>query len=110
MSEEEKKEEMFGALHTSLISSDESETEGDPLVTRPLTWRTEDVSEYFKTLDERWKSAMTPQQKRQSVGRRLGLPSSKFSLGCTVCVNCNNCSLMLLLGTIRFDYEFNEYQ
>ena len=28
MSEEEKKEEMFGALHTSLISSDESEAEG----------------------------------------------------------------------------------
>ena len=59
---------MFGALHTSLISSDESEAEG------PLTWRTEDVSEYFKTLDERWKSAMTPQQKRQSVGRVFGAP------------------------------------
>ena len=80
MSEEEKKEEVFGALHTSLISSDESEAEG-ALVIRPLTWRTEDVSEYFKTLDERWKSAMTPQQKRQSVGRRLGLPSLRSPSG-----------------------------
>ena len=81
MSEEEKKEEVFGALHTSLISSDESEEEGDALVIRPLTWRTEDVSEYFKTLDERWKSAITPQQKRQSVGRRLGLPSLRSPSG-----------------------------
>ena len=77
---------MFEALHIGLISSDESDAEGDALATRPLTWRTDDVSEYFRLLDERWKAGMTPQQKRQSVSRRLGLPSKRTTNGVPQCL------------------------
>ena len=96
MIEEEKEDEIFVSLHISLVSSDESEDEGDALATRPLTWRVEEVSDLFKTLDDRWKAAMTPQQKRQSVSRRNGLPSLRspklwsspaVSLGCTIFVD-----------------------
>ena len=51
---------------TGLISQDESDVhvEGDALVTRPVTWRTDDVSEYFRLLDEHWKAGMMSQQKK----------------------------------------------
>ena len=35
------------ALHSALISSDESDEEGDVLRTRPLKWRSEEVSMFF---------------------------------------------------------------
>ena len=35
---------MYEALHTNLVSSDESDAEEDALKTRPLTWRTEEVT------------------------------------------------------------------
>ena len=79
--EEERSGEMYEALHISLISSDESDAEGDALSTRPLTWRTDDVNQYFQQLDERWKAGMTSQQKRQSVSRTLGLPSGRTTTG-----------------------------
>ena len=82
----EKDGQMFEALHTGLISSDESDAEGDALGTRPLTWRTDDVGEYFQLLDERWKAGMTSQQKRQSVSRRLGLPSERATNGIPKCL------------------------
>ena len=41
--------------NTGLISPDESDVEGDALITRPVSWRTDDVSEYFRLLDEHWK-------------------------------------------------------
>ena len=47
VTEAEKDGQMFEALHIGLISSDESDAEGDALATRPLTWRTDDVSEYL---------------------------------------------------------------
>lgn len=77
-SEEEKREPIFEALHLSLVSSDESDEE-DPtsMVTRPLTWRTEEVTNFFHVLDQRYMSSMTNQQKRQSVKRRLGRPSRR---------------------------------
>lgn len=79
--EEERSGQMYEALHTALISSDESDAEGDALATRPLIWRTDDVSKYFRLLDERWKAGMTSQQKRQSVSRILGLPSERTTTG-----------------------------
>lgn len=78
--EEEKREPIFEALHPSLVSSDESDEE-DPtsMVTRPLTWRMEEVTNFFHVLDQRYKSTMTNQQKRQSVKRRVGRPSHRNS-------------------------------
>ena len=61
------------------MSSDESDTEDDALTTRPLSWRTENVTNFLKLLDERAKSAMTPQQKRQSVSRRGGNASVRVA-------------------------------
>ena len=81
MRDEEKQEPMYEALHIGLISSGESDVESDALATRPLTWRTDDVIKYFQVLDERWKAGMTPQQKRQSVSRRLGLPTERTTSG-----------------------------
>ena len=49
---------------TGLISQDESEVEGDALVSRPVTWGTDDVSEYFRLLDEHWKADLMSQQKK----------------------------------------------
>ena len=54
---------MYEALHINLVSSDESDAEEDALKTRPLTWRTEEVTDFFKRLDERWKASLSSQQK-----------------------------------------------
>ena len=86
VAEAEKNGQMYEALHIGLISSDESDAEGDALATRPLTWWTDDVSEYFRLVDERWKAGMTSQQKRQSISRRLGLPSERITNGVPQCL------------------------
>ena len=59
----------------------ESDVDGDALATRPVTWRTDDVSEYFRLLDEHWKAGMMSQQKNQSVSQILGLPSERTTTG-----------------------------
>ena len=86
VTEAEKDDQMFEALHIDLISSDESDAEGNALATRPLTWRTDDVSEHFRLLDERWKAGMTSQQNSQSVSLRLGLPSERTTNGLAQCL------------------------
>ena len=79
-SEKEKRDPIFEALHPSLVSLDDSDEE-DPvaMVTRPLTWRTEKVSNFFHILNQSYKSSMTNQQERQSVNRRVGRPSNRNS-------------------------------
>ena len=66
--EEEKSGQLYEAQHTctctGLISPDESDVEGDTLATRPVTWNTDNVSEYFRLLDEHWKAGMMSQQKK----------------------------------------------
>ena len=78
--DEEKRDPIFKALHPSLASSDEYDEE-DPAAmdTRSLTWKTEEVSNFFRILDQRYKSSMTNQQKRLSVNRRVGRPSCRNS-------------------------------
>ena len=106
VSEEDKSGQMYmyEALHTctGLISPDESDVEGDALATRPVTWRTDDVSEYFRLLDEHWKAGMMSQQKNQSVSRILGLPSERTTTGVLqnlllVCA----CRLILFTGLMQ---------
>ena len=66
------------ALHSALISSDESDEEGDVLRTRPLEWRSEELStSFFHNLDSRYRISMSNQQKRQFVNRRVGPPSTR---------------------------------
>ena len=79
-SEKEKRDPIFEALHLSLVSLDGSDEE-DPvaMVTRPLTWRTEEVSNFFHILNQSYKSSMTNQQERQSVNRKVGRPSNRNS-------------------------------
>ena len=81
--EEEKSGQLYEVQHTciGLISPDESDVEGDALATRPVTWRTDDVSEYFWLLDEHWKAGMMSQRKTQSVSRILGPPSERTTTG-----------------------------
>ena len=63
---EEKSGQLDEAQHTctctGLISPDESDVEGDALATRPVTWTTDDVSKYFRLLDEHWKAGTMSQQ------------------------------------------------
>ena len=47
ITEEERKRPVFEAVHSTLISSDEPDEEGDVLRTRPLEWRSEEVSIFF---------------------------------------------------------------
>ena len=47
VTEDEKKMPVLEALHSALISSDESDEEGGVLKTRPLEWRSEEVSMFF---------------------------------------------------------------
>ena len=47
VTEDEKKMPVLEALHSALIPSDESDEEGDVLRTRPLEWRSEEVSMFF---------------------------------------------------------------
>ena len=83
--EEEKSGQLYEAQHTCTckghISPDESDVEGDAWATRPVTWRTDDVSEYFWLLDEHWKAGMMSQRKNQSVSRILRLPSERTATG-----------------------------
>ena len=56
--------------------------EGDNLDIRPVTWRTDDVSDYyFRLLNEHWKADMASQQKIQSVSWILGLISEMTTTG-----------------------------
>ena len=79
VTEDEKKMPVLEALHSALISSDESDEEGDVLRTRPLEWRSEEVSMFFffHNLDSRCRRSMSNQQKRQSVNIRVGPPSTR---------------------------------
>ena len=45
--EDEEKMPVFEALHSALILSNESDEEGDVLRTRPLGWRSKEVSTLF---------------------------------------------------------------
>ena len=67
---------VFEALHSAFISSDE---EGDVLRTRPLEWRSEEVSFFFffQNLDSRYRESMSNQQRRQCVNRKVGPPSTR---------------------------------
>ena len=75
---EEKKMPVFEAVHSALISSDESDEEGDVLRTRPLEGRSEEASIFFfQNLDSRYRESMSNQQRRQRVNRRVGPPSTR---------------------------------
>lgn len=79
VTDDEKKTQLFESLHVTMMSSDESDGEEDTLVTRPLAWRAEEISSFFHDLDARYRGNMSNQQKRQSVNRRVGLPSDRNS-------------------------------
>ena len=53
---------VFEALNSAMISSDESDEEGDVLRTRPQEWRSEEVSIFFQNLDSRYRENMSNQQ------------------------------------------------
>ena len=77
ITEEEKKMPVFEALHSALISSDESDEEVDVRRTRPLEWRSDEVSIFFHNLDSRYRESMSNQQRRQCVNRRVGPASTR---------------------------------
>ena len=64
VTEEEKKSQLFESLHFSMISSDESDGEDDTLSTKHL-------------VHLRHRANMSTQQRRQSVNRQVGRPSTR---------------------------------
>ena len=77
VTEEEKKSQLFESLHFSMMSSDESDGEDDTLSTKHLVWRAEELSSFFNELDLRHRANMSTQQRRQSVNRQVGRPSTR---------------------------------
>ena len=78
VTEDEKKMPVLEALHSALIPSDESDEEGDVLRTRPLQWRSEEVSLFFFTVWTLTVEEVCPtSKKRQYVNRRVGPPSTR---------------------------------
>ena len=54
-----------------LMSSKESDDEGNDIVLRPLGWRVEEIN-FFQELDSRHLSRATDSKKRQTAKRRTG--------------------------------------
>ena len=77
VTEEEKKLQLFESMHFSMISSDESDGEDDTLSTKHLVWRTEELSSFFNEFDLRHRANMFTQQRRRSVNRQVGRPSTR---------------------------------
>ena len=64
VTEDEKKMPVLEALHSALIPSDESDEEGDVLRTKPLEWRSEEVSMFFSQFGlSLWKKYVQPAKK-----------------------------------------------
>ena len=62
-------------LSPSFMSSDESD--GDSIVTKPLTWRSQLVDKFFERLDQASQEGKSPQARRQTKPRVMGEPSSR---------------------------------
>ena len=75
----QQKEDWQKILKLDLISSEESDLdEGEEvMVTKPLPWRSSNVTRFFGKLDEECRQNKSPQARRQMKPRRSGLPSSR---------------------------------
>ena len=75
----QQKEEWKEAMKVEMISSDESDVDnGDEvIVTKPLPWRSANVSQFFSKLDEECRHNKSPHARRQMKPRKCGLPSSR---------------------------------
>ena len=83
---------VFEALHSAFISSDE---EGHVLRTRPLEWRSEEVSIFF------FKEKVCPTSKEGNVlteGSALQVPETimKFLSHCSGPLNCSSFRFLML--------------
>ena len=59
------KDKWVKCLVSDLISSEESDEENDSIVVKPLPWRAQKVTEFFKKLDVLIDEEKTSQAKRQ---------------------------------------------
>lgn len=75
----EKEQEHAKAIHSSLMSSDESDNNEDEsvLATRPLQWRAKELNGFFRELNARYYSGLSPAQKRMMSKRVIGEESSR---------------------------------
>ena len=101
VTEDKKKMPVLEALHSALISSNESDEEGDVLRTRPLEWRSEEVSMFFFTI---WTLAMEevcPTSKKGNLlteGLVLQVQEAvmKFLSHCSGPLNCSSFHFLML--------------
>lgn len=73
---DKEKEKWMKAFVPELVSSEESNSDEDVIMVRPLQWRSEKVTSMFYRLDEKIESSKTTQAKRQKRRRVLGTECS----------------------------------
>ena len=61
---------------SSFMSSEESEEE-DVIEVRPLLWRSDRVTTFLHSLDDKARDKKSPQARRQMKSRQEGAPSSR---------------------------------
>ena len=98
---------VFEALHSAFISSDE---EGDVLRTRPLEWRSEEVSIFFFKIWTLTIEKVCPTSKECNVlteGSALQVPETimKFLSHCSGPLNCSSFRFSMLV-TVELQYIF----
>ena len=73
------RERWFSAMQIDLMSSEDSEIEAEePIITvKKLPWRSNQIDELMKRLDEKIKSTRSPQAIRQAKKRLDGNPSTR---------------------------------
>ena len=64
-------------MKNEFMSSDESGSDDDTYVIRPLPWRTKYVNTMFERIDKYYATKKSSQARRQMKKRVVGLPSTR---------------------------------
>lgn len=80
-SEESQRERWKSAIHVDLMSSEDSATEGDEdaIMVKTLPWRSDQVNQMMKRLDDKINSDKSTQAKRQAKPRVASISASTRS-------------------------------
>ena len=74
--DERDREKWKKVFHVNFMSSEESD-DGEDIEVRPLSWRSDRVTTFLHSLDDKARDNKSPQARRQMKTRRVGDPSSR---------------------------------
>lgn len=76
---EKDKEKWKKVFHENFMSSEESDSnDEEAIVVRPLPWRSNRVTTFLHSLDDKGREEKSPQARRQMKTRRMGNSSSRI--------------------------------